>query len=58
MNIKSRVEKLEMGIEPANMRVIAIFDYETHEQAFVRAFPAGTVRPKVIIYANKLDVLL
>ncbi len=56
--MKARLEKLEMGITHVNLRVIDIFDYETHQQACVRAFPAGTVRPKVIIYANKLDVLL
>ena len=58
MNIKARIEKLEVGIAPANMAVISIFDDETHEQACSRVFPGGVAKPKLIIYANKLDVLL
>ena len=47
-----------MGIAPKNMAVISIFDDETHEQACSRVFPGGVVKPKVIIYASPLDVLL
>ena len=59
MNLKQRIEVLETRLSPTpDMIVLLVYDGETNEEAYARAFPAGSVKPKVVIYASELDVKL
>ena len=58
MNLKQRIEKLEASIAPPSMIVLLVYDGETNEEAYARAFPEGSVKPKVVIYATELDAKL
>ena len=58
MSIKNRVEKLEQDNQPSGLVVIAVNDGETNEQAYQRCFPDGSIKPKTVIYATPLDVML
>jgi hypothetical protein len=58
-NTRQRIEKLEERISPPpSMVVLLVYDGETNEEAYARAFPDGSVKPKVVIYASELDALL
>ena len=57
-NLKNRISKIEQDNQPSGLIVIGIDDGETNEQAYQRCFPDGSTKPKQVIYANALDVLL
>jgi hypothetical protein len=56
--LKNRVLKIEQSKESIGLVVIAVNEGETNEQAYIRLFPGGSEKPKVVIYASPLDVLL
>jgi hypothetical protein len=56
--LKNRVLKIEQSKESIGLVVIAVNEGETNEQAYIRLSPGGSVKPKVVIYASPLDVLL
>ena len=58
MNLKQRIENLEASIAPLSMVILLVYDGETNEEAYARAFPDGCIKPKVVIYASELDALL
>ena len=58
MSIKNRVERLEQDNQPNGLVVIAIEENETNEQSYQRCFPDGSIKPKQVIYATPLDVML
>ena len=58
MSIKTRLDKLEQDNQPNGLIVIAVNDGESNEDAYKRRFPDGSTKPKQVIYANALDVLL
>jgi hypothetical protein len=58
MNIKTRLEKLEQDNQPSGLVIVALNEGETNEQSYKRCFPDGSTKPKTVIYATPLDVLL
>ena len=59
MNLKQRIEALETRLSPTpDMIVLLVYDGETNEEAYARAFPEGSVKPKVVIYCTELDAKL
>ena len=58
MNLKQRIEKLEASITTPSMVVLLVYDGETNEEAYARAFPEGSIKPKVVVYCTELDAKL
>ena len=56
-SLKNRVLKIEQSRESVGLVIIAVDEGETNEQAYIRLFPDGSEKPKVVIYADHLDVL-
>ncbi len=50
--------QFSQGRMTATMDVIAIEENETNEQAYQRCFPDGSIKPRTVIYATPLDVML
>lgn len=57
-SLKNRVLKIEQSKESIGLVVIAVNEGETNEQVYIRLFPGGSEKPKEVIYASPLDVLL
>lgn len=57
-NLKNRVLKIEQGKQSGGPVLIAINDDETNEEAYQRCFVDDSTKPKLVIYANHLDVIL
>ena len=57
MALKNRVLKLEQGQKSTELVLIAVDENETNEEAYQRCFPDG-IKPKIVIYATPLDVML
>lgn len=58
MALQNRVSKLEQVNKPAGFMVIALNEGETKEEAYQRCFAKESIKPKTVIYASPLDVLL
>ena len=56
MNIKNRIEKLEQGQKPTGYVMIAVKENETNEEAYLRVFPDGSLKPKAVIYLTPDDI--
>ena len=58
MSIKNRVIKLEQDKESSGFVIIAVYDGETNAEAYQRFFAKEKIKPKTVIYASPLDVML
>ena len=58
MALKNRIEKLEQGNKPNGLVLIAVNDGETSEEAYQRRFSDSSIRPKIVVYVNPVDVRL
>lgn len=56
--LKNRVLKIEQEQKPTGLVLIAVNAGETNEAAYQRYFPAGSIKPKTVIYVSPLDELL
>lgn len=57
-NLKNRVLKIEQSKESIGLVLITVNEGETNEAAYQRCFHEDSVKPKAVIYADLLDVLL
>ena len=57
-NFKNRVAKIEHNKPSSGIVVIAVNEGETNEEAYQRCFAKERIKPKTVIYASPLDVLL
>lgn len=55
MSLKSRVSKVERSSRKSELVLIAVNEGETNEEAYLRCFPDGCEKPKVVIYASPLE---
>ncbi len=59
MSIKARLSKLESSLlDTNNIVIIALEEGETNDTAYQRCFHDGSKKPKVVIFATNLDLLL
>lgn len=58
MALKNRIEKLEQGNKPSGFVVLVVNDNETSEEAYQRCFSDSSIRPKMVVYVNPVDVRL
>ena len=58
MALKNRVCKLEQENKQTGFVMVALNDNETNEEAYQRCFANGSIKPKKVIYATPLDLML
>ncbi len=56
-SLKNRVLKIEQSGVSVGLVIIAVDEGETNEAAYQRCFPGDSEKPKVVIYADHLDML-
>jgi len=57
-NLEKRVLKIEQDNQSNGLVIIAINDGEANEEAYQRFFANESIKPKLVIYALPLDVML
>ncbi len=57
-NLKNRVLKIEQDNQSSGLVIIAVNAGETNQEAYQRYFANDSIKPKLVIYASPLDVML